>query len=257
MFDGQNLVLVIFGFCGVSESGGRGSVVLPAFMVVSMVVSTWPVVLAAWSTILVISLSTVVLLALILLSSKLRDNDGASVATGRGGDGKDNKVKLPYLTLSLPPTVIAMSPLDGTLALLAVAGCMATVAGGFGSVMLFLVALVGVPCSKRLRSEAPPVASAALFAEAVLTVAGLLGLVTSAIPPFGLHIVLFVGAMVVDVMFGLWLCVLWNDFANWRCGKKSCQLAKFCFSQVLCCAKESINVWVDYTSVIAFCQKFI
>jgi hypothetical protein len=83
VFDGQILVvLVLFSFYGVSESGGRGLVVAPpALMAVSMVVSSWPVVLAACLTILIISPSTVVLLALILLSSKLRDNDGASVAT--------------------------------------------------------------------------------------------------------------------------------------------------------------------------------
>jgi hypothetical protein len=72
----------------------------------------------------------------------------------------------------------------------------------------FLVALAGVPCSKRLCFEAPLVATVVLFAAAGLTVAGLLGLVVAAIPPFGLHLLLFVGAMVVDVMFGLWLCVL-------------------------------------------------
>ncbi len=112
MFDGQNLVvLVIFSFCRVSKSGGRGLVVAPtAFMAVSMVVSTRPVVLAAWSTILVISLSTIVLLALILPSSKLRDNNDAFVAPGCSGNGKDNEVELPYFTLSLPPTVIAISP---------------------------------------------------------------------------------------------------------------------------------------------------
>jgi hypothetical protein len=105
------VVLVLFSFCRVSESGGRGLVVAPpAFMVVSMVVSTRPVVLAAWSTILIISLSTVVLLALILLSIKLRESDGASVAQGRGSNCKDNKVELPYLMLSLPPRVVAMSP---------------------------------------------------------------------------------------------------------------------------------------------------
>ncbi len=38
----------------------------------------------------------------------------------------------------------------------------------------------------------------------------LLGLVAAAIPPFGLRLVLFGGAMVVDVMFGLWLCVLYQ-----------------------------------------------
>jgi hypothetical protein len=203
------VVLVLFSFCGVSESGGRGIVVgPPVFMAVSMVVSTQPVVLAAWSTILVISPSTVVLLALNLLSSKLRDNDAASVATGRGGNSKDNKVESSYLMLSLSPTVVAMPPPDGTLAPLAVAGCMATVAGGFGSVALFAVALAGVLCSNRLHFEVPAVATAVLFAEAGLTVAGLLALVAAAIPPFILHLVQFEGAMVVDVMFELWLCVL-------------------------------------------------
>ncbi len=141
MFDGQILVvLVLFSFCGVSESGGRGLVVAPpADMAVSMVVSIWPVVLMACSTILVISPLTVVLPALILLSSKLRDNDGAFVATGCGGNSKDNKVESSYLTLSLPPTVVAMPPPDGTSTPLAVAGCTASVAGGFGSVALFAV----------------------------------------------------------------------------------------------------------------------
>jgi hypothetical protein len=171
-------------------------------------VSTWLVVLTAWLTILVISSSTVVFLALILPSSKLRDNNGASVAPGCGGDGKDNKLELPYLMLSLPPRVITMSPPGGTLAPLVVAGCMARAAGGFGSVVLFLVELAGVQCSKRLCFEAVPVATAVLFAAAGLTVAGLSSLVVAAIPPFGLRLVLFVGAMVVDVMFGLWLIVL-------------------------------------------------
>ncbi len=99
--------------------------------------------------ILVISPLTVVLLALMLLSSKLRDNKGASVATGCGGNSKDNKLELSYSTLSLPPTVVAMPPPDGTLAPLVVAGCTATAAGGFGSVALIVVALARVPCSKR------------------------------------------------------------------------------------------------------------
>jgi hypothetical protein len=61
---------------------------------------------------------------------------------------------------------------------------------------------------KALHFEAPAVATAVLFAAAGLTVARLLGLVAAAIPPFVLRLVLFGGAMVVDVMFGLWLCVL-------------------------------------------------
>jgi hypothetical protein len=84
----------------------------PAFVVVSMIVSTLPVVLVVCSTTLVISLLTVVLLALISPSSKLRDNNGASAATGGGNDSKDNMVELPYSTISLLPTVIAMSPPD-------------------------------------------------------------------------------------------------------------------------------------------------
>jgi hypothetical protein len=83
-----------------------------------------------------------------------------------------------------------------------------TAAGGFGSVVLFAVALAGVPCSKWLHFSVLPVATAVLFAAAGLTVAGLLGLVVAAIPPFGLCLVLYGGAVVVDVMFGLWLCVL-------------------------------------------------
>ncbi len=88
------------------------------------------------------------------------------------------------------------------------AGCTATAAGGFGSVVLFAVVLAGVLSSKKLHFEASAVATAVLFAAAGLTVAGLLDLVAVAILPFGLHLVLFGGAMVVDVMFGLWLCVL-------------------------------------------------
>jgi hypothetical protein len=95
---------------------------------------------------------------------------------------------------------------------LVVAGCTATAAGGFGSVVLFAVTLVGVPCSIWRRFEAPAVATAVLFAAAGLTVAGLLGLVAAAIPPFILRLFLFGGAMVVDVMFGLWLCVLCQIF---------------------------------------------
>jgi hypothetical protein len=52
------------------------------------------------------------------------------------------------------------------------------------------------------------VATAVSFAAAGLTVAGLLGLLAAVIPPFSLCFVLIGGAMVVDVMFGLWLCVL-------------------------------------------------
>ncbi len=88
------------------------------------------------------------------------------------------------------------------------AGCTATAVGGVDSIVLFVVELAGVPCSKWLHFEAPQVATAVSFAAARLTVAGLSGLVAAAIPPFGLHLVLFGGAMVVDVVIGLWLCVL-------------------------------------------------
>ncbi len=71
-----------------------------------------------------------------------------------------------------------------------------------GSVALFAVALARVPCSKQLHFEVPAVATAVSFATAGLTVARFLGLVAAAIPPFVLHLVLFGGAMVVDVMFG-------------------------------------------------------
>jgi hypothetical protein len=214
VFDGQILVVLeLFSFCGVSESGGRRLVVAqPVFMAVSMVLSTRPVVLAACSTILVISQLTVVLLALIFLSSKLRDNDGVSVATGRGSNSEDNTVELSYLMLLLLPRVIDMPPPDGTSALFLVAGCMETAAVGFCSGTLFAVALVGVPCSIRLRFEVPVIATAVSFATAGLIVAGLSGLVVVAIPPSGLRLVLFGGAMVVDVMFGLWLCVLCQIF---------------------------------------------
>jgi hypothetical protein len=172
-----------------------------------MIVSTLPVVLVAFLTTLVISPLTVVFLALIFPSSKLRDKDGASGAAGGGGNGEDDMVELPYSTLSLPPSVIAMSP-DGTSASLVVAGCTATAASGFGSVVLFVVALAGVLCPKRLCLATPQVATAVSFAAAGLTVTELLGLVAAAIPPFGLHFVLIGGAMVVDVIFCLWLCVL-------------------------------------------------
>jgi hypothetical protein len=52
------------------------------------------------------------------------------------------------------------------------------------------------------------VATAVSFAAAGMTVAGLSGLVVAVIPPFGLCFVLIGGAMVVDGMFGLRLCVL-------------------------------------------------
>jgi hypothetical protein len=168
-----------------------------------MNVSTLPVVLAVCSALVVISPSTVVLLVLILPPSKLRDNDGTSTAAGGGSNGEDDMVKIPYLTVTLPSTVVVMSPPDGTLALLVVAGCRATVAGGFGSVLFFVVALPGVLCSKQLHFSVPPVATAVLFAVAGLTVAGLSGLVAAAIPPSGLCFILIGGAMVVDVMFGL------------------------------------------------------
>jgi hypothetical protein len=204
-----SLVLMSFSFCGVKQSGGKGLAIAPsAFVVVSMIVSTPSVVLVACLKKLVIPPSSIVLLALILLSSKLRDNDGASVAAGGIGNSKDIMVKLPYSRLSLPPTVVAMTPPEGALALLAVAGCTTTAAGGFASVVLFAVGLVGMLCPKRLHFAAPPVTTAVLFTAAGLTVAGLLGLIAAAIPPFGLHFVLIRGAMVVDVMFGLWLCVL-------------------------------------------------
>jgi hypothetical protein len=180
----------------------------PPFIAVSMNVSTPPEVLAACSTTLVISPSTVVLLALIFPSSKLRDNNGASAAPGSGNNNENNIVELQYLMLSLLTMVVTMSPLDGTLALIVVAGCKATAVGKFGSVVLFAIALVGVLCSKRLHFAAPLVTIAVLFAAAGLTVAGLLGLVAAAIPYFGLCLVLTGGAMVVDVVFGLWLCVL-------------------------------------------------
>jgi hypothetical protein len=204
-----SLVLTSFSFCGVTESGGRGLAIAPsAFVAVSMIASMPPVVLAACSTTLMISLPTVVLLALILPSSKLRDISRASAAGEGSSNGKNNMAKLPYLTLTLLPTVIAMSPLNGTLALLAVAGCTRTATGGFGSVVFFAVVLAGVLCSKRLCFAALPVATAVPFVAAGVTVAGLSGLVAVAIPPFGLRLVLIRGAMVVDVMFDLWLCVL-------------------------------------------------
>jgi hypothetical protein len=151
-----SLVLISSSFYGVTESGGRGLAIAPSAVVaVSMNVSTLPVVLAAYSMILVIFPSTIVLLALDLASSKLRDFDSTSTAAGGGGDGEDNMAKLPYLMLTLLPMVGAMSPPDRTLASLAVAGCTATVAGGFGYVVLFAVALAGVPCSKRLHFAVP------------------------------------------------------------------------------------------------------
>jgi hypothetical protein len=109
--------------------------------------------------------------------------------------------------LSLPPMVIAIPPPDGSVSL-AVAECTVTAAGRFGSVVLFAVALAGVPCPKWLHFAALLVATAVSFAAAGLTITGLLGLLAAAIPPFGLRFVLIEGAMVVDNMFGLWLCVL-------------------------------------------------
>ncbi len=210
MFDGQIfVVLVLFSFCRVSESGGKGLVVAsPAFMAVSMIVSNRLVVLVACLMILVISPSTVVFLALILLSSKLRDNDGASVATGCGSNSKDNKVELSYQCYHCHQRSSPCPPPDGTSAPLVVARCMATAVGGFSSVVLFVVALAGMRCYKWLCFEVPAVATAVSFAAVGLTVAGLSGLVAAAILPFGLCLVLFGGAMVVDVIFGSWLYVL-------------------------------------------------
>jgi hypothetical protein len=74
------------------------------------------------------------------------------------------------------------------------------------------VALAGAPCPKHLHFAALLVATAVLFAAAGLTIAGLLGLLAAAIPPFGLHFALIGGAMVFDVMYGLWLCVLCQIF---------------------------------------------
>jgi hypothetical protein len=53
---------------------------------------------------------TAVLLALVLMSSKLRDIDGASAAMGGGSVDEDKMAELPYLTLSLLPMVRTMSP---------------------------------------------------------------------------------------------------------------------------------------------------
>jgi hypothetical protein len=61
VFDGQILVvLVLFSFCGVSESGGRGLLLVapPAFMAVSMVISTPPLVLVVCTAGLVLTRST-------------------------------------------------------------------------------------------------------------------------------------------------------------------------------------------------------
>jgi hypothetical protein len=85
---------------------------------------------------------------------------------------------------------------------------MATAAGGSSSVVLFAVALAEVPCPKRLCFAALPVATAVSFAAAELTITGLSDFLAAAIPPFGLRFVLIGGTMVLDVMFGLWLCVL-------------------------------------------------
>jgi hypothetical protein len=118
VFDRQILVVrVLFSFCGVSESGSRGIVAVPpAFMVVSIIVSTLPVVLAterissgatcicggvhdcfhtAGSIGIVLNnpgnftIDHCVADA-ILPSSKLRDNKSASMATGGGSNGGDN-----------------------------------------------------------------------------------------------------------------------------------------------------------------------
>jgi hypothetical protein len=154
---------------------------------------------------LVIAPSTALLVKLILPSRKLKDNNGASTAAGSSGNGKDNMNKFPELTLSLPPMVVTISSPDGTLALLVVAGCKETAAGRPSSMVLFAVALAGVPCPNYLRFAVLPGATAVSFAAAGLTIAGLSGLLAAAIPPFGLHFSLIRGAMVFDVMFGLWL----------------------------------------------------
>ncbi len=89
------------------------------------------------------------LLALILPSRKLKDNNGVSAATGIGCNGKDNS------QVTIIDTITATNGcchvhLWRNIGTLVVVGCTATAVGGFGSVVLFVFALVGVPCSKRL-----------------------------------------------------------------------------------------------------------
>jgi hypothetical protein len=109
--------------------------------------------------------------------------------------------------LSPPPMVVTISPPDGT-SVLAMAGCTVAAAGRFGSIVLFAVALAGLPCPKRLRFSALLAATAVLFAAAGLTIAELLVLLAAAIPPLRFAFALIRGAMVFDVMFVLWLSVL-------------------------------------------------
>ncbi len=73
---------------------------------------------------------------------------------------------LPDLTLSLPPSVVAMSPLDGRLASLVVAGCTVTAASRFASVVLFVIVLAEVLCPKWLHVAVLLVATAVSFAAA-------------------------------------------------------------------------------------------
>ncbi len=70
MSDGHILIVLIsFSVCRVTESGGRGlAVAPPAFVAVSMVVSTQRVVLVVCMAGLVITRSTVVLVPLTLPS---------------------------------------------------------------------------------------------------------------------------------------------------------------------------------------------
>jgi hypothetical protein len=62
--------------------------------------------------------------------------------------------------------------------------------------VLFAVALAGKPCPRCLRFAALFVAIAVLISAAGLTIAGRLGLLASAIPPFALRFFLIRGAMV-------------------------------------------------------------
>ncbi len=110
--------------------------------------------------------------------------------------------------LSLLPTVIAMSPPDKKLASLAVAGCMATVAGGFGSIVLFVVVLAGVPCPIRLHFCGTASSNSSVVSCSRVDYRRVIGFVSGCDTPLQLRFLPIGGVMVVDVMFGLWLCVL-------------------------------------------------
>ncbi len=158
---------------------------------------------------------------------------GASAATGGGNDGKDNMVEFPYSTLSLPPTVVAIPPPDGTLAPLVMVGCTATAAGRFGSVVVFAVVLAGLPYSKMAAFCSTAGSNSSEVCCSRVDCHRVIGFGSSCHTPlwFSFSSIwrchscwCYVWFVVVCAMSDLSDSLfLWrNDFSNWWCGKRSC-----------------------------------